>query len=351
MNAAILLLAAIGLEPSAYYADYDRTTADSVAQAVLASLTVTESPVASAPVPKPVQVVTETFNIAPIAHPAPKPVVGPVGTVTVYVVPGCIPCAQLKREVANYTGIAFDYRQAPAGYAAPTLEWDTPGGRMSQVGWAGLAAFVQTYNTTRGAVQKQVIRQQQAQPLPQEAGQAATPIHEVRRVLALLRPQKHEVFVDYGCGDGRWLIEAARTYGCSAIGIEIDPVQADYARRAVAAAGVDDRVRIIEGDALTVQVDAQVGVAYLYGDVLERLKPELLRLNRFATYMHRIDGVAMQQNGDAWLWQRPVQQVQQVQQAQGRAALYEGQWYTSRVCNNPNCAMCAAIARQLGWTH
>ena len=172
---------------------------------------------------------------------------------------------------------------------------------------------------------------------------APTPIVEVRRVLTILKPRSHEVFVDYGCGDGRWLIEAVRTYKCRGVGVEIDRVQAERTRQAIAAAGLADRVQIIEGDATAVNVEAQVGVAYLYADTLKRLKPKLLKLSRFATYVHRVDGVTMIQNGDTWIWQRPVQ-VQQVQ----RQAWYGGTLYTGRVCNNPGCAMCAEIARQLG---
>lgn len=174
-----------------------------------------------------------------------------------------------------------------------------------------------------------------------DVGQAPTPIAEVRRVLALLSPQPNETFVDYGCGDGRWLIEAARTYGCRAVGVEIDPEQVDRARRAVDDAGLVGRVKIIEGDVLTANVEAQVGVAYLYPDLLARLKPTLLKLSRFATPYHPVEGVQMQQNGDVWIWQRPAQQVQQPY------AIYGGQAYTGRVCNNPRCQMCNAIQQQL----
>jgi 23S rRNA G2445 N2-methylase RlmL len=166
----------------------------------------------------------------------------------------------------------------------------------------------------------------------------------VRRVLALLRPQQHETFIDYGCGDGRWLIEAARTYGCRAVGVEIDPAQAERARRAVAAAGLGDRIEIIEGDATRVSVRADVGVAYLYPDLLQRLKPALTGLRAFATYMHPVEGVSMRQHGDSWVWTRPAPVMAQ----QPRVAWYGGQAYSGRVCGNPRCSMCAAIARQLG---
>lgn len=179
-------------------------------------------------------------------------------------------------------------------------------------------------------------------PVSVQPEQAPTPIVEVRRVLAILRPKSHEMFIDFGCGDGRWLIEAARTYKCRAVGIEINPIQAERTRRAVVAAGLGDKVQVIVGDATTVDVDAQVGVAYLYPNVLVRLKPKLLKLKRFATYMHRVDGVVMQQNGDAWVWTKPEPMFVTPY------AWYGGQTYTGRVCNSPYCSMCNSIARQLG---
>jgi SAM-dependent methyltransferase len=221
---------------------------------------------------------------------------------------------------------------------------------------SALCVLMALYATARGDSPRfapvYAVQIQQAAPVMKTApvyqyyapvqSQAPTPIVEVRRVLALLNPQANETFIDYGCGDGRWLIEAAGTYGCRAIGIENDSQQVERARRAVSEAGLVGRVQIIEGDVLTANVDAQVGVAYLYPDLLTKLKPTLLRLNRFATPFHAVDGVQMQQNGDTWIWQRS--QAVQEQQAY---AVYDGQYYTGRVCNSPGCAMCNSIQRQL----
>lgn len=274
--------------------------------------------------------------------PAPS---APIATVIdVYAPSWCSGCPAKVAAIRQIPGMTVRVHSVSQQYPAWTA---SVGGVYPIVAWhdGTRIRYVNDFSTAENLQQRYAATFPRTVVASQEAAQAPTPMHEVRRVLTLLRPHKTEVFVDYGCGDGRWLIEAARTYGCSAVGVEIDPVQADIARRAVVAAGVDDRVRIIEGDALTVQVEAQVGVAYLYGDVLARLKPRLLKLNRFATYMHKVDGVAMQQNGDAWLWQKPAP----VHQAQQRAVLYDGQWYTGRVCNSPNCPMCNAIARQLGY--
>jgi hypothetical protein len=134
--------------------------------------------------------------------------------------------------------------------------------------------------------------------------------------------------------------------------VEIDPEQAARARKAVADAGLTHRIQIIEGDAAIWRFKADVGVAYLYPDDLARVKHQLLKLDRFATYMHPVDGLPMQQSGDAWIWQKPkpapVQQVAQATQTP-RYAYYGGQAYSGRLCNSPNCAMCNAIARQLGY--
>ncbi len=255
-------------------------------------------------------------------------------TVHFYCRSHCAPCEAAKAAL-QAAGIPFEVRNPPAWVQEfPSMAWKDPTSRNGwsyHIGFYGFEAFFADYSPSTEAP---------------EAGQSPTPLSEVRRLLAILRPQPHEVFADFGCGDGRWLIEAARTYGCRAVGVEIDPAQVAKARQAVADAGLSGRVQIIEGDAATVDVQANVGVAYLYSDALARLQPKLLKLNRFATYMHRVDGIAMQQSGDAWIWSRPVVQPMATQQ---RYAYYGGQSYSGPVCNNPRCQMCNAIRQQLGY--
>ncbi len=258
--------------------------------------------------------------------------------VTLYSTPGCAPCEKAKRlvEAGIMPEVRFSIvRDKPDwAEATPILHYENADGesrifRLYQyepsLGFAEFRKAVLPHLSSKTNI-----------------GQSPTPIAEVRRVLALLHPQSNETFVDYGCGDGRWLIEAARTYGCRAIGVEIDPQQVDRARRAADQEGLVGRVQIIEGDVLTANVEAQVGVAYLYPDLLAKLKPRLLKLDRFATPFHAIDGLQMQQHGDAWVWRKP----QAVQQQQPYA-VYGGQVYTGRVCNNPRCQMCNAIQQQI----
>lgn len=243
------------------------------------------------------------------------------------IVANCEVCERAKREL-KAAGFPLSPAKTPRWVTtSPTICWRV-GNRWNYVfGYAGFEAWLPIYLKS-------------LEPASHEAGQSPTPLSEVRRMLALLRPLPHETFIDYGCGDGRWLIEAARTYGCRAVGVEIEPAQVAKARRAISEAGLSDKAQVIEGDVLAVNVDAQVGVAYLYPDTLTQLQPKLMALDRFATYMHPVDGVTMQQNGDAWVWQRPEPVRQQW-------AWYDGQAYSGRVCSDPRCRMCAEIARQL----
>lgn len=52
----------------------------------------------------------------------------------------------------------------------------------------------------------------------------ATPKHLTRKIVSLADIQPGERVYDLGCGDGRFLIEAAKSYGARAVGIEISPI-------------------------------------------------------------------------------------------------------------------------------
>jgi SAM-dependent methyltransferase len=58
----------------------------------------------------------------------------------------------------------------------------------------------------------------------------ATSKRLTRKIVSLAGIQPGERVYDLGCGDGRFLIEAAKSYGASAIGIEISPVVCGLAK-------------------------------------------------------------------------------------------------------------------------
>lgn len=167
---------------------------------------------------------------------------------------------------------------------------------------------------------------------------APTPGQEVERVIGLL-PQPQIGFVDYGCGDARWCIAAVERWGCRATGVEIDPARAAMARERVQSLGLSHLITIIEGDATTTDVDADVGAVYLYAGVLEKLRPRLQKLRAFASYMHRPPGLSVTQNGKTWLYVRGEQQPQ--------SAIWQGQHYSQPICADPGCSMCNSIRQQL----
>lgn len=173
------------------------------------------------------------------------------------------------------------------------------------------------------------------------AASAPTPMAEVVRVIGLL-PKPEVGFVDFGCGaDARWCIAAAEKWGCKVTGIEINPARVRAARERVRAAGLDHLVTIVEGDAATTEVTADVGAVYLYSDVLAKLKLRLEKLRSFASYMHQPPGLVTVKNGDSWIYTRPVPVVQQ------KSAIWNGLLYSHPQCNNPNCGMCNSIRSQL----
>lgn len=178
---------------------------------------------------------------------------------------------------------------------------------------------------------------------PLATGEAApTPYSEVVRVINLL-PKPEVAFVEFGAGaDARWCVAAVERWKCPAIGIEIDPIRAAAARAHVRRLGLADRITIITGDAITTDVQADVGALYLYQPTIEAMKPRLEKLKAFASYIHKPDGLSVTKNGDSWLYSRPaVQQVaSRPAQVLPRQAVWNGVAYSRPLCNNPNCAMC-----------
>lgn len=103
-----------------------------------------------------------------------------------------------------------------------------------------------------------------------------SPPEVVRAMLDLGEVGPADVVYDLGCGDGRVVIEAARR-GARGVGVELDPALARRARANARAAGVEDRVQILEGDLFEVDLRAATAVMlFLYPEVNLRLRPRLL---------------------------------------------------------------------------
>jgi SAM-dependent methyltransferase len=101
----------------------------------------------------------------------------------------------------------------------------------------------------------------------------------VSGMLTLARVTRTDVVYDLGCGDGRIVIAAAKTYGARGVGIDIDPARVVEANAAARAAGVSDRVTFRVGDIFDPAVkigDATVVTLFLLPELNRRLRPRLL---------------------------------------------------------------------------
>lgn len=143
-----------------------------------------------------------------------------------------------------------------------------------------------------------------AVPLP--ADKQGCPAETVEAMLDAMKLTPDDRLADWGCGDGRILIAAAKR-GIPSIGVEIDPARAAVAVQAVKDAGVSDLVTIEIGDALDFDTTRATAVtAYLYPPLLAKLAPKLMQVRVAATPYHQVPGLDMTQVGDVWIYERPV---------------------------------------------
>lgn len=180
-----------------------------------------------------------------------------------------------------------------------------------------------------------------------------TPYPVVFDMLEGLDLKPTDRFGVYGSGDGRVEIAAAQRYGCKVVGIEIDPERAAEATRRVQALGLEGQVTITVGDATKIPLDCNKAYAYLYPGTLVDLRPQIDKLERFATYQHALPWRSGTRKGDVYFYgkvQGSQQQAQPATEQQYREvpyALYGGWKYYGHCCGNMSCPMGQEIMRQL----
>src|SRR5689334_17167220 len=105
-----------------------------------------------------------------------------------------------------------------------------------------------------------------------------SPNQVVDGMLKLAGVKSGDVVYDLGCGDGRIVISAAKTYGARGVGVDLNPERVQEARANAKSAGVEDKVKFEENDLFKANIaDATVVTLYLLPNVNERLKPKLLK--------------------------------------------------------------------------
>ncbi len=122
-----------------------------------------------------------------------------------------------------------------------------------------------------------------------------TPAPVVERMLSLAGVGRDDVVYDIGCGDGRMVIAAAKTYLARGVGIEIDPRLIKECKANARREGVERITRFLCMDATKAHfADATVLVLYLLPESLEALKPlfekELRPGTRIVSHNYRMPG-------------------------------------------------------------
>ena len=94
-------------------------------------------------------------------------------------------------------------------------------------------------------------------------------------MLKLANVKASDIVYDLGCGDGRFVISAAKL-GARGVGIDIDPVRIREATDNVIKAGLTDRVKIVHGDLFQTDIrEATVVTLFLLPDLNLKLRPKL----------------------------------------------------------------------------
>ncbi len=95
--------------------------------------------------------------------------------------------------------------------------------------------------------------------------------------IASVGPKDH--VIDLGSGDGRIVTTAAKRFGATGLGVEIDPSLVEKSRKIAAEAGVGDKVEFRIQDLFTTDLSkATVITMYLLPEFNMRLRPAILAL-------------------------------------------------------------------------
>jgi tRNA A58 N-methylase Trm61 len=100
----------------------------------------------------------------------------------------------------------------------------------------------------------------------------------VERMLVLANVNNDDIVYDLGCGDGRIVITAAKIFGATGVGIDIDPVRIQESLQNAEKAGVLNRVSFRNEDFFEADIEeATVVTLFLSPRANSKLRPKLLR--------------------------------------------------------------------------
>lgn len=105
-----------------------------------------------------------------------------------------------------------------------------------------------------------------------------TPMDVVEAMLDVAKVSKNDVVYDLGCGDGRIVVTAAKKYGATGIGVDLNPERIKEANENAKEKGVENKVKFYEGNLFDFDFSkASVLTLYLLPDVNLQLMPKILK--------------------------------------------------------------------------
>jgi predicted RNA methylase len=103
-----------------------------------------------------------------------------------------------------------------------------------------------------------------------------TPQMVVEKMLQAAHIKAGDMVYDLGSGDGRIVITAAQQFGARGVGVEIQPDLCRKAVERIKSLGLEDRVSMVEGSALRVDLSAaDVVTMFFLTSSNEKIKPNL----------------------------------------------------------------------------
>ena len=103
-----------------------------------------------------------------------------------------------------------------------------------------------------------------------------SPDEVIEAMLKLAETTPQDTVYDLGCGDGRIVVMAAKKFGASSVGIDIDPDRIQEANEFARENGVTDKVKFREQDLFQADIhEATVVTLYLLTTVNRKLRPKL----------------------------------------------------------------------------
>jgi precorrin-6B methylase 2 len=112
---------------------------------------------------------------------------------------------------------------------------------------------------------------------PIGAGWEPTSRRKVRKMLEMSGAGPSDIIYDLGSGDGRIVVEAARTYHAKAVGVEADPLRVLFSRLMISAMHLRDRATIVWGNFFHIDLsEATIVTLFLSQGTNRRLEPKLM---------------------------------------------------------------------------